>query len=154
MSPEQPVFSLIYTSRAVRPFPAEELDQLLEGAREFNESQDITGMLVHLAGSFMQVLEGPEDAVSSLFTEKISRDKRHGLIEIVTKGPIGKRTYGSWTMAFKNLDEEPGDRPEGFSDFVKEGFTNEVEPKHKSVSAAILKGFRRKFGPLDDSWGN
>jgi hypothetical protein len=148
-----PLYSVIYTSRAVRPFSVEDLDKLLERARKYNQTRGITGMLVHLAGSFMQVLEGPKDSVARLFSEKISCDGRHGLIEVVTRGPVGERKFGEWTMAFRNLDEESGARPEGFSDFVKQGFTTETASDHKAVSAAILNSFRRKFGPQDESWG-
>lgn len=148
-----PLHSLIYTSRAVRPFSTEDLDQLLLRSRANNRRNGITGMLVYLGGAFMQVLEGPEEAVAKLFSDKVSKDKRHTLVEVITKGPIPERKFGDWMMAFKNLDEDVEDRPEGFSDFVKQGFTSEVESTHKGISAAILQSFRRKFGPMDKSWG-
>ena len=150
----EPLYSIVYTSRAVKPFSVEELDELLKKARANNKEVSVTGMLVHLAGAFMQVLEGSKEAVTYLFRERIARDERHSEVEVATEGPINERKFGDWTMAFKNFDLSPDDRPEGFSDFVKEGFTTELASDHKALSAAILNNFRRKFGPLDESWGS
>jgi hypothetical protein len=145
----KPLYSLIYTSRAVSPFTQEEFDQLLERSRNSNGILKITGMLAHMGGSFMQVLEGSEEAVTGLFEKKIARDERHTMVEVVTRGGIAKREFGQWTMAFKNLDEKVGDRPEGFSDFVRQGFTSEIPSDHKGLSTAILRSFRKKYGAVD-----
>jgi hypothetical protein len=146
-----PLFTLIYTSRAVRPFSVDELNELLDRARSFNQRHEITGMLVHLAGTFMQALEGPKESVNELFSERILRDRRHGLIEVVAKGPIRDRKFGDWTMAFKNLDLVKN-RPEGFSEYLEKGFTTELASKNKAVAPAILNSFKRRFASLDDSW--
>ena len=46
---------------------ADELKAILSAARTNNSKKDISGMLVYHAGSFLQVLEGPEDTVTELF---------------------------------------------------------------------------------------
>jgi hypothetical protein len=50
-------------------------------------------------------------------------------------------------MAFENLDGRFEARPEGFSDFVNQGFTTELASEHRTLSVAILANFRRVFGP-------
>ena len=59
------MFQLIYASAAVKPFTPQELTVLLAKARKKNSSMDISGMLLYHAGSFLQVLEGPDDAVAT-----------------------------------------------------------------------------------------
>ncbi len=149
---ESKLYTLVYTSRAIRSFSEGELDALLEQSRTRNSAAGITGMLVHLAGSFMQVLEGSEQAVTELFAEKISNDPRHGLIEVAAKGPISERKFEGWTMAFADLDRPDRDRPDGYSEFIEKGFTTELASGHKAVSAAILHRFRKVHAPLDKLW--
>ena len=52
---------------------SEELAEILRIARENNAAHDISGMLVYHGGSFLQVLEGPEGAVNSLYREDRER---------------------------------------------------------------------------------
>ena len=145
----RPLYSLIYTSRSVRPFSLEEFDELLTKARETNGRLGLTGMLAHLGGNFIQVLEGNEEAVTELFHKKIAQDERHTTIEILTQGNIPKREFAEWTMAFKNLDNSVEERPEGFSDFVRKGFTSEIPADHRGLSAAILRNYRKRFGDIN-----
>ena len=147
-SDDPQLYSLIYTSRAVRPFSVEEFDRLLKVSRRNNKTLKITGLLVHLAGNFMQVLEGTEEAVTTLFNLKIAKDDRHTMVEVVTRGTISKREFPEWTMAFQNLDDSTEDRPDGFSEFVTKGFTTEIPADHRGLSTAILKNFRNKFGAI------
>mgnify|MGYP001828285746 CR=1 FL=1 len=79
------LFCLSYVSTQCRPFPVGELTELLEKAREFNDSQEITGLLLHREDSFFQILEGRESAVRALF-ENICADERHERIEVVAEG--------------------------------------------------------------------
>ncbi|NNC88629.1 MAG: BLUF domain-containing protein [Akkermansiaceae bacterium] len=144
-----PLYSLLYTSQAVTPFSAGQLDRLLERSRATNEDLGITGMLVHLSGSFMQVLEGPRSAVGDLYYRKILRDPRHGAVEVVTEGDIAQRQFAQWTMAFEDLAGETGARPEGFSNFVSGGFSTELRGEDQSLTVAILGKFREVFGPRD-----
>jgi hypothetical protein len=66
----------IYASAVSRDFETEELEELLQVARENNAKLGLTGMLLYAEGSFFQVLEGPADVVDALYV-KIKRDKRH-----------------------------------------------------------------------------
>lgn len=143
-----PLYTLIYTSKAIKSFSIDELDQLLERARLFNQSHEITGMLVHLSGAFIQALEGPEKLVSGLFSGRISNDGRHDQIEVVAQGPIQERKFGEWRMAFNNLDGLEN-RPKGFSEYVEKGFTTEFSSENSAVAAAVLNSFKRKFSSVD-----
>ena len=62
-----PLLQIIYARASATKMEADELKAILSAARTNNSKKDISGMLVYHAGSFLQVLEGPEDAVTELF---------------------------------------------------------------------------------------
>jgi hypothetical protein len=67
---------LVYVSTATRPMRDEDLVELLAEARKHNEENDITGMLLHKDGRFLQLLEGHEENVQAAF-DVIKQDERH-----------------------------------------------------------------------------
>ena len=93
-------FRLMYRSRDL--VSAEdrenELGALFASSRSNNEKRGITGALL-LGGSwFVQVLEGEESAVRSLFAS-IQEDPRHDRVELLFDGPTDDRTFAHWSMA-------------------------------------------------------
>ena len=110
------LIEIVYASAATVPFSPEDLTELLEKAREKNEAVDVSGVLLFHDGSFLQVLEGPEDAVQEIF-ERVDQDERHDEVIILRRGPIETRSFGEWTMGFVNVTQEL----EGFTDFLRTG---------------------------------
>ena len=70
------MFFLTYVSTATRPFSKADLSELMVKSHENNTRLDLTGMLLYTDGNFMQVLEGEEGDVRTLY-EKISDDPRY-----------------------------------------------------------------------------
>jgi hypothetical protein len=101
------MFHLVYASTATKPFSVGELLEVLHQARKNNADIGVTGLLLYKDGAFMQVLEGEEDAVQSLYAE-ILRDGRHCDVRTLVAMPVGERQFPNWSMGFKNLDDEPG----------------------------------------------
>ena len=60
------LLSVVYSSTAVVPFSDHDLFELLEHSRENNARDGLTGMLLYRDERFLQVLEGPEEAVRRL----------------------------------------------------------------------------------------
>ena len=58
---------VMYASAALAVFSPRDLAELLAKARARNEACDISGLLVYFEGSFLQVLEGPQDDVELLY---------------------------------------------------------------------------------------
>jgi hypothetical protein len=87
---------LIYTSR---PFGFDEgtLDDILISARRHNRANAITGALICRADLFMQLLEGPRDAVTATFA-RILRDDRHLDVALICSGDIAERRFPDWDM--------------------------------------------------------
>ena len=108
-----PLQRLVYTSRlasGVVPDTGQATAKALATtSRRANEARAITGVLTLIDGLFVQVLEGPGDAVEDLF-EAICRDLRHCKLNLVDVSPITERLFPSWGMAF--LDgQAPGQTP-------------------------------------------
>lgn len=83
---------VIYLSTAVGVLRADELDRIFLRSRAANGNAGITGLLLFLEGSFLQMLEGPVAGVSSLM-QKIRRDRRHTGMIIVHSAPCTTRTF-------------------------------------------------------------
>ncbi|MEE4297899.1 MAG: BLUF domain-containing protein [Pseudomonadales bacterium] len=91
-----------YVSRASTPVDSNELAILEDEARTNNGRADITGLLVFDSGCFVQVLEGPADAVDATLA-RIRRDTRHEDLELVLDTPISARSFGRWALASVDL---------------------------------------------------
>ncbi|MCR2746206.1 BLUF domain-containing protein [Limnobacter parvus] len=88
---------LLYCSQAKPDFNKDTLDEILLTSRKNNSEAGITGVLVHGGGMFMQVLEGPEQAVLRTYV-KILDDKRHTDSRIIHITPVKERLFSNWTM--------------------------------------------------------
>jgi hypothetical protein len=64
-----------------------------------NHIRNITGILLFLENSFLQVLEGERNEVASLFT-KIQNDNRHENIFVVIDKSIEKCTFKNYKSGF------------------------------------------------------
>jgi hypothetical protein len=105
------MLQVVYASAALAPLSELELTQLLMRARANNTRRGITGLLLYIDGSFLQVLEGEDHVVEALL-ERIARDPRHDRVSILLRRPIEQRHYAEWAMGFvspKHLTESlPG----------------------------------------------
>ena len=99
----KPLISVIYASRATEHFHEHEIPELLKQARLANARQELTGMLLYIDGSFLQVLEGQPDMVEAMFAA-ILLDKRHSQITLIARETILERAYEGWTLIHKTLD--------------------------------------------------
>ena len=75
---------LLYVCVARKLMSREDLGALLDQSRVNNARDAITGLLFYKEGLFIQLLEGPAEAVGRSF-DRISRDPRHaGCVVIET----------------------------------------------------------------------
>lgn len=98
----QSLWSIGYVSVAPRPLSRRELDGILDASRTANADADVTGLLLHCDGSFLQVIEGPHAGVRQIF-ERIRRSPLHCDIQQLFEEPIEAREFGDWTMACKEV---------------------------------------------------
>lgn len=96
--------SLLYVSSAIRLLDQSELLDLLQVSRNCNELANITGLLVYEGGNFIQVLEGPSEAVEETM-RRIRNDPRHRNILVLLDNKISERLFDNWAMAFPSVNE-------------------------------------------------
>ena len=83
----------------------DELTSLLKSSRKYNAENDITGMLVHISGSFVHYMEGPVEHIDRIYS-KIQRDPRNTDVVLIAEGVYYKRFFDSWGMTFKKLNDD------------------------------------------------
>jgi hypothetical protein len=134
------MYHLVYVSTGAKEFSDEDLDSLLSQSREKNARLDITGLLLYSRGTFMQILEGPKQAVLDVL-EKIKADPRHrGMIVLIQKEQVS-REFDGWSMGFKRLDTD-AEPPEAFSDDWELPFSSEEFLVDPSRALRLLLSFR------------
>ncbi len=95
------MISLVYVSSAVKEFGAGELQELLDQARQANARLGVTGLLLYVGGNILQILEGEEESVRTLY-ERIGRDPRHRHLIKLYENTTDERQFGKWSMALAN----------------------------------------------------
>lgn len=74
---------------------------ILSAARRNNPRHGITGALVCRQDLYLQLIEGPEDAIDALYA-RIVADDRHCDVRLLLSEPMGARMFPGWAM----LDDE------------------------------------------------
>ncbi|KZC94538.1 MULTISPECIES: BLUF domain-containing protein [Clavibacter] len=131
----------VYTSTATRDLTDDDLAELLRQCVRNNERSGLTGMLLHRDGRFMQVLEGPDDAVRDVFSV-IAADTRHSEVRLLLDEPIAERAFPAWKMAFRTVDDAMVARLEGYDDFLDRPAEAAARPDAPSRARWLLEWFR------------
>lgn len=128
--------TIIYSSREKTVFSDVETAGLLDGARAFNNNQDISGILLYFDRVFFQVLEGPRDSIHKLF-DKIQADSRHQSVTMHIDEPLEARLFPNWSMAYKAADGNSMRNPEVIADLVDIDQTGSSDDQRKRLSSLI-----------------
>ena len=86
------MISLIYISSAARLFSDAQILAPLERSRLDNGRLGITAMLLDKEGCFIQLLEGDDEVVKTLF-RKIFADRRHSGVSLLLRESIEQRDF-------------------------------------------------------------
>ena len=114
MKDDSMTYQTIYFSASSTPMQVDELEDILEQAQSNNSRNGITGALVYIDGSFLQILEGEKDRVQTLM-QKISKDFRHETISVLHEGEIAAAAFSEWKMAYVSATPEQIARWAGLS---------------------------------------
>lgn len=93
---------LKYVSRFARPLDASAIEEIVRLAAASNERVGVTGVLLAYGSVFMQILEGPRDAVDRIFA-RIERDDRHRDVFVLRRTSSTTRLFGDWSMRLLEL---------------------------------------------------
>ncbi|WP_210546588.1 BLUF domain-containing protein [Rhodoferax sp. PAMC 29310] len=140
------MYYMIYVSQAKKPMNTAELDQLLSQSRKWNTAMGLTGLLIYRystdsdTGHFIQMLEGDESEVRSLF-DKIKRDKRHHTVLTFGSGEIESRMFSEWSMGFKNVDDALFSELPGYARIGEASFDPAAFQQSNTAALDLLKFF-------------
>jgi hypothetical protein len=138
------MFFMVYTSSAVTPFTRSELTDLLEKSRVNNAALDISGMLLYKDGNFMQVLEGDEVAVRTLY-DKVARDPRHRGLLVLLQGTLTERQFPDWSMGFRDLNAADVLAVPGYDEFLNTPLTDARFSSDPTRCQKLLNTFKRSM---------
>ena len=134
---------LAYISRSMRLMDTATLAELLEQARDINEIEDITGMLLYKDGSFVQVLEGRAENVGKIY-QRIEQDSRHSNVKMLYRHNIEQRDFPDWSMGFQNLNNPDFEPPTGFSAFMNPDYSLDDFLDNPTRAKQLMLFFRIK----------
>lgn len=93
------MFELLYTSWSARPLQPGELASEVPRWRGANAARGVTGCFGYHGRRFIQLIEGPQSDVLTLFAA-IQKDPRHTAVNIICSGGIVVRSFADEPMAF------------------------------------------------------
>jgi Sensors of blue-light using FAD len=131
------MLQIIYASVASKPYSTKMLVELLDKARNRNSAAGISGMLLYHEGSFLQVLEGPNEAVDALY-EKIHKDPGHCDPILLSRELIEKKEFEEWSMGFVDTSH----LAEKFQGFMEYSSSLKNMTVDKGRAHKILKRFQ------------
>jgi len=137
------MIQISYISSATAPMSTEDLLVLLRQCRENNAGRGVTGMLLYANGTFLQVLEGPDQVIDDL-VEIIKKDSRHTNIKMLYRKPIERRQYSDWSMGFKRLSDQDLKDVEGLRLFGQKDFNPEYLAQHNTVVQSLMNHYRKE----------
>ena len=141
---EVSIFYLCYMSECLvdKEKIITECEKILYSSQKNNIEYDITGMLALRGNLFIQLLEGDRDHVLNLY-QKISKDKRHQHVHILSEGFMPKRSFPEWSMKYVITGPQNEDQ---ISSFLTEDFRLHPRALSHSETLALLTFFHHFKG--------
>ena len=136
---------VMYTSFSKSKISNEDLRELLSKSREWNSRENISGLLIYRfneefnRGNFLQLVEGPKKSIIKVWP-RISRDSRHHTITVLEEGTYDQRIFPTWSMGFKNLNDQYFMGLPGFLELTDESFWANIA-NLKPRAFQLLKNF-------------
>lgn len=132
------MYELLYTSVATSNPSDKVILDILEISREKNKRLKITGMLLYYNQEFIQLLEGSKKDVTELF-KTIEIDERHTSVKVFYEGPIDKRAFSDWSMAFDDLKEHKDlNKLPGFEKFDTQGLPMHLISDNPNIGKTLF----------------
>lgn len=110
---------IVYFSKSVRPFDENDLSAILQKSHQNNARTGITGVLLYVRGSIIQVLEGEKAALEALY-KRIEQDRRHVEVAQVLNRPITRRLFANWSMGYETITTRQFDEIKSIVDLSDE----------------------------------
>jgi hypothetical protein len=135
------VYHLLYVSEAPDSLNYSDLLDILKVARDFNEKNQISGVLIYRDGFFIQLLEGDKNKIDQLM-KNIKKDPRNHSIRILIESESSGRIFGDWSMAFIDGDLSVNETSDLINLFE---LATQFNHSQKELIMPVLKKFRQSL---------
>jgi hypothetical protein len=142
------IYRLIYTSIATSALDDFALREIAQSSSYSNQELGVTGLLLFDGRSILQVIEGDEMSVYSLYG-KLKRDKRHTHCQILIAGLGQTREFSNAFMGYENISGREG--ADALFNLNKKKFKSVLSfpPPHESPSddlEALVPSYQKAIG--------
>lgn len=90
---------MIYRSTGSDSLKESDVLDILRSSQTRNQRDRVSGLLIYQAPQFVQMIEGPEAEVRSLY-DRISNDPRHTDIELIIRQEVEQAAMPTWAMGY------------------------------------------------------
>lgn len=136
-------YSIIYQSKAQPNFTPMDIELMLMKAKRKNKRIKVTGCIVYANNKFIQLIQGPKDAITDLYAS-IKADKRHFKVTTLLKQSSDTKIWSDWSMAM--LDFSGNAKKVMNSRILLESYLENVGQKEKDSDS--YKVFRASVSDL------
>lgn len=122
---------IVYISKSEidSDYSQEAIDEICELSQRENARRDITGILFHENGYFVQAIEGDESVLKQLM-KNIKADKRHSQVKILIEKPVHTRIFPGWAMRGLSLADYTLFNPEAI------GYLHKIYEQNVAINDA------------------
>ncbi len=99
------LYEILYVSNLAPATPVTAIADIMTRSRQFNQANDLTGLLVFDGACFAQLLEGAMDKVLDLI-ETIRADTRHVNMDVLHHAPLQERRFVRFGMGYVPAEQE------------------------------------------------
>ena len=111
-------------------------------SRRNNIRDGITGMLLFEDGTFLQVLEGEEEAVDRTYT-RIAGDPRHKKILLIARFELEQRSFNDWEMGYFDASGGKLLQLPGYSGFLNKKTVELEKIEEGDKAREVLLNFKQ-----------
>lgn len=129
-------YAIVYVSNASEDLEKNQINEILNNSKKWNNDNDITGLLLFSGGNFFQIIEGEKKTIIELFQNIQSDNRHHNIMQILGKD-IHKPAYDGFESDF--VSEESYYDPEKFHEYLNQ--IKVLEPSAQLAVKNILKAF-------------
>lgn len=141
------MYRVAYMSRSSRKMDDAELDQIRYTAARNNSKKDVTGILLYVADTFFQILEGPRHAVEEIY-DRVHADARHDRVRMMFSGDVDERRFGDWSMGFCRLTDQDQIANE-FFELSRAEFEERIPEEASEKLVTLMRSFAQtKLAPV------
>ncbi len=94
---------LIYVSDRKSTCTEKDIEKILDSSKKNNPGLGVTGVLFYNEKKFLQLVEGEYKIIMETY-DKIKTDPRHERCIMLTCSPIKEKSFTSWNMGLKKID--------------------------------------------------